>query len=70
MHPCTHGTQRGHACRAHSRTACTQERGSSHRWPISAGARPGRHAASELAADVSLSPRRMHLLLFSASTAA
>ena len=42
-------TQRGHACRAHGRTTCTQEHP---RWPISARARAGRHAASQLAADV------------------
>ena len=49
-HTCTHApTQRGHACRAHGRTTCTQEHP---RWPISARARPGRHAASQLAADV------------------
>eukprot|EP00966_Prymnesium_polylepis_P159141 3677804-Prymnesium_polylepis.1 len=50
MHSCTHAAR---TCmgRAHGRTACTQGH---HRWPISARARPGRHAASELAADVAV----------------
>eukprot|EP00966_Prymnesium_polylepis_P153491 3544766-Prymnesium_polylepis.1 len=48
VHPCTHAA-RTCICRAHGRTTCTQEH---HRWPISACARSGKHAASQLAADV------------------
>ena len=49
---CTHApTKLGSASRGHGRTACTQE----HRlWPMGARPRPGRHAATELAADVAV----------------